>query len=319
MKMAVKTIVALLNLNNDEHLKQCLNSLLQQSFKETVIVVVDGGSTDNSINILKEYAKNNNQIRFFIQKNPGTGRARNELIEYVKKHFPQAEKIVWGDSENLYHRDYLSNLLRVNADVVGGVSIINSDSPLSQALWWYYNGFRGKTIVGNNEAIKVCLFERYSYLPITRTEDFFFHKELKKSKVKVKKVNNAVCYVRTVESFSDFVRWEKSRVKGLWEGAKLTKSEFTLFATYFFTVLILLSYFGVFYLLTLFNPLLIIPYASILPLISFYMWMKGRPYVKKLRMKTIFYFVPIFILDPIIVFSLLIKQLFPRSPWKSKL
>jgi glycosyltransferase involved in cell wall biosynthesis len=309
MKM-VKTIVALLNRNNDRRLKRCLDSLLQQSFKEAVIVVVDGGSSDNSIKILEEYAKNNSRIRFFIQKSRGTGRARNELIEYVKKHFPNAEKIVWGDSENLYHNDYLLNLLRADVDVAGGVSVIDSDCPLSQALWWYYNGFRGRSVVGNNEATKVYLFKKYKYLPITRTEDFFFHKELKKSKVKVKKVDDAICYVKTVESFSDFMKWEKSRVKGLWEGAKLTKSEFTLFATYLLAILIVFSYFALFYVLMIFSPLLMIPHASILLLISLYMWFKGRPYVKKLRIKTIFYFVPIFILDPIIVFFLLIKQLF---------
>lgn len=304
----VKTVVAILNRNNDKQLEQCLDSLLQQSVGETVTVVVDGGSTDNSLRILEKYSKNDSRILFFVQISRGTGRARNELIEYVEKHFPEAEKIVWGDSENLYDPNYLSNLLSVDADVVGGVSIIDSDSPLSQSLWWYYNGFNGRTVAGNNEAVELALYRKYCYPAVTRTEDFFLHKQLRRDRVKIEKVDNAICFVRTVKSFSEFVNWEKSRAKGLCEGVRLTKSTSSLFATYLLVVLTILSYFALLPIFAVFNPLLLIPHASILVAISLYLWIKGRSYVKKLRMKTFLYFIPVFFADPLIVLFTLLRQ-----------
>ena len=41
--------------NTDKYLRQCLDSVINQTFKDIEIIVVNDGSTDNSVNIIKEY------------------------------------------------------------------------------------------------------------------------------------------------------------------------------------------------------------------------------------------------------------------------
>jgi len=307
-------VVGILNKNCGGHLRECLNSLLKQSFRDIMIVVVDGKSTDDSVQILEETARKDKRVAYFIQNSTGTGMARNELINYVRKYFPKAEVIVWGDAENSYHPDYLRNILNVDADVVGGLSLIDSESPLGQSLWWYYNGLRGETVVGNNEAVKAYVYEKHGYPPASRTEDFFFHKMLLKNGTVFKKASNAICYVKTIDSFSEMVKWEKARVKGLWESAGFTKTLTALWLTYWLTFSLSLGYFiFVPVLLALFAPLMLVPYILTLVASSLYLWLRGRVYVKKMRIETLFFFIPFSFLDSILVFPILLKLRFRKS------
>ena len=51
--------------NNEKYLKECLNSIYNQSYKNFEHIIVDGGSTDKTLNILKEH---NNKIDYWCSK-----------------------------------------------------------------------------------------------------------------------------------------------------------------------------------------------------------------------------------------------------------
>lgn len=63
--------------NGEKYLKQCLDSVVEQTLKEIEIICVDDGSCDASVNILEEYAKKDDRIRVICQENAGAGAARN--------------------------------------------------------------------------------------------------------------------------------------------------------------------------------------------------------------------------------------------------
>ena len=63
--------------NSEKHLKECLDSLINQTYKNIEIICVNDGSTDNSLNILNEYAKKDNRIKIFSKENGGMASARN--------------------------------------------------------------------------------------------------------------------------------------------------------------------------------------------------------------------------------------------------
>ena len=61
--------------NEGDRIKKCLNSLIIQSYKHIEIIVINDGSTDNTLDVLKSY--NDDRLVILTQKNKGQGAARN--------------------------------------------------------------------------------------------------------------------------------------------------------------------------------------------------------------------------------------------------
>lgn len=65
--------------NQEEHIEECLNSILNQSFKNIEIVCVNDGSTDKTLSILKKYQNKHKNIKIIDYKtNKGTSQARKD-------------------------------------------------------------------------------------------------------------------------------------------------------------------------------------------------------------------------------------------------
>ena len=73
----VKISVVMAVYNTESFLAQAIESVLNQSFKEIELICVDDGSTDNSLEILKDYANKDNRIRVFSHENHGASYTRN--------------------------------------------------------------------------------------------------------------------------------------------------------------------------------------------------------------------------------------------------
>ena len=63
--------------NTEKYLKKCLDSILDQTYKNIEIILVNDGSTDNSGNICNEYVKKDNRFKVIHCKNGGVAKARN--------------------------------------------------------------------------------------------------------------------------------------------------------------------------------------------------------------------------------------------------
>lgn len=70
--------------NVEKYLGDCLESAVNQTFKNIEIICVNDGSTDNSLNILNSYAKTDERIRIITQKNKGVSNARNVGLDASK-------------------------------------------------------------------------------------------------------------------------------------------------------------------------------------------------------------------------------------------
>ena len=71
----ISVIIPVYNVEN--YLNQCLDSVINQSFKEIEIICVNDGSSDNSLAILESYGKSDDRIRIIDQENQGQGAVRN--------------------------------------------------------------------------------------------------------------------------------------------------------------------------------------------------------------------------------------------------
>lgn len=107
--------------NVEKYLSKCLDSLIQQTLKEIEIIVVNDGATDNSAQIIEEYAQKDLRIKVVNQVNQGLSAARNSGIEVVT-----AQYITFLDSDDWLDVDFIEKLYQAaknnNADIaVGGM------------------------------------------------------------------------------------------------------------------------------------------------------------------------------------------------------
>ncbi|MGL6105767.1 glycosyltransferase family 2 protein [Romboutsia sp.] len=67
--------------NVEKYLERCLNSLLNQTYKNLEIILINDGSTDSSEEIRKKYSKQDEKIKFISQENKGIAETRNVGIK----------------------------------------------------------------------------------------------------------------------------------------------------------------------------------------------------------------------------------------------
>lgn len=73
--------------NSENYIKECLDSLLSQTFKDIEILCIDDGSTDGSLNILKDIEKTDSRITVITQENIGVAKTRNNGLNLVKGNY----------------------------------------------------------------------------------------------------------------------------------------------------------------------------------------------------------------------------------------
>lgn len=103
--------------NCDKYINQCIDSLLNQSFKNFEIIVVDDGSTDRTYSILNEYKTKNKNLYIYKQKNKYAGVARNNGLSRAK-----GEYVLFLDADDFFEPNMLmlayQRAKSVDADIV---------------------------------------------------------------------------------------------------------------------------------------------------------------------------------------------------------
>ena len=103
--------------NVEEYLEDCLNSIINQTYKNLEIILIDDGSTDNSGKICDIYAKFDNRIIVVHKENGGVSSARNYGLKLANGDY-----IVWIDSDDYIEKNALmrinEEILRLHADIV---------------------------------------------------------------------------------------------------------------------------------------------------------------------------------------------------------
>ena len=110
----VSIVVPVYNVEN--FIRDCLDSLVNQSFKDMEIIVVNDGTKDNSMQIVEEFADKDSRIVIVNQENQGLSSARNTGMKYI-----HGEYVTFVDSDDWVNSEYIGNLYRAiienNADI----------------------------------------------------------------------------------------------------------------------------------------------------------------------------------------------------------
>lgn len=88
--------------NAEKTLRRAIDSVINQTYGNWELILVNDGSIDNSENILKMYAEHDKRIRIINKKNTGPGLSRNAGIEIAKGDY-----ITFLDADDYYDNDYL--------------------------------------------------------------------------------------------------------------------------------------------------------------------------------------------------------------------
>ena len=102
--------------NVEEYLKKCVDSIINQTYINLEIILVDDGSTDDSGKICDEYSKKDNRINVIHKENGGLSDARNAGIDIAKGKF-----LTFIDSDDFVENNYVellyNTLVQYNADL----------------------------------------------------------------------------------------------------------------------------------------------------------------------------------------------------------
>ena len=93
--------------NIEEYLSDCLETVIKQTLKEIEIICIDDGSTDNSLDILKKYAKKDKRITILKQENLNSGVARNAGLSIAKGKY-----LSFLDSDDFFELNMLEEMYK---------------------------------------------------------------------------------------------------------------------------------------------------------------------------------------------------------------
>lgn len=102
--------------NVEKYIEKCLNSIIEQTYRDIEIIIVNDGSKDKSIDICEKIQSKDSRIKIINQKNAGLSAARNTGIQNASGKY-----ICFVDSDDFLDKNYvrllLENLIKNGADI----------------------------------------------------------------------------------------------------------------------------------------------------------------------------------------------------------
>lgn len=105
----VSIIIPVFNASN--YIESCLNSVLNQTYKNLQVIIVNDGSTDNSLEVIHQIIQNDSRFTVITQENRGCSAAKNRGLELVKGDFVQ-----YLDADDILSNDKIESQVKALSD-----------------------------------------------------------------------------------------------------------------------------------------------------------------------------------------------------------
>ena len=160
MKNIMASISVIIPLyNGDKYIKNTIQKIINQTFRNWELIIVDDGSADNGLKTVKEMQKTDNRIKIYEKKNGGICSARNYGIQMATSEF-----LSFVDQDDEPYPNMLEDLLSGMTDsidmVVAGqeLSLISENEIVKKKYIKVYHDF----IIDDPEEIARFIFNRYN-------------------------------------------------------------------------------------------------------------------------------------------------------------
>lgn len=162
--------------NSSSYIEKCVNSVLKQTYKNIEIILINDGSTDNSLDIIKNISSKNNNVKYYTQKNSGVAKTRNRGIKYSNGDY-----VMFIDNDDYIDSNYVENFVKELDDdtdyIIGGYRRVDLkgntlySKKFKNTPWSYYmfvtpwgKIFKKEFLIKNN----------IEFLPVKMGEDIYF-------------------------------------------------------------------------------------------------------------------------------------------------
>lgn len=134
----------------EPYLRKCLDSIVNQTYKNLEIILVDDGSPDNCGMICDEYAERDNRIRVIHQKNGGVSSARNAGLKIAS-----GDWIGWVDSDDWIESDMFAYLIENAQQYQTNIAVCSRCEHYKTHQ--QFRGWKEKQVLGTEDALKYLL------------------------------------------------------------------------------------------------------------------------------------------------------------------
>lgn len=141
--------------NAEKYLQKCLDSILEQTYKNLEIIIINDGSTDNSGQICQEYEKQDDRIVYIEKENSGVSDTRNAGMNRMTGPY-----VTFVDSDDWLEPNYVKflyeKLIEHQADiVVGNYTSFNE----SNSVFYFHTSADYYEKVYDNKSVIPCLYD----------------------------------------------------------------------------------------------------------------------------------------------------------------
>jgi glycosyltransferase involved in cell wall biosynthesis len=220
--------------NSEKYLKKCLDSILNQNYKNIEVLVIDDGSNDNSLDIIHEASTRDKRIIVIEKKNGGVSSARNEGLTRASGDY-----IGFVDSDDYIkkemYEELVLNLELHNADIVEcGYIRVNKDyteekhykleDKITEGSYECSKEFLSKINTTNfsvNKIYKKYIFDNLEFPNYSYSEDYFLNTKAFYKCTKKVSISTCYYYYYTNEKSAIYRPFSSAKIDGVEVGEVL--------------------------------------------------------------------------------------------------
>lgn len=151
--------------NGEKYLREQIDSIINQTYKKVKIYISDDGSTDKTVEILKDYRKKLGSDRFILVKNKSNKHGAMHNFAYAYKTAPKADYYLFADQDDYWETTKIEQMLAVAKNEDDGLpllvycdcKIVDKDLKVTHESFIKYEGL----VMPDNDRMKKLLLRNY--------------------------------------------------------------------------------------------------------------------------------------------------------------